>query len=58
MNTYKTNKHEAKTLQESWFWPVDTCNNVLIDPSTLDVTKDQWDKLTKYFGFDTPNEHT
>lgn len=42
-----TNKDEIVADSDSWFWPVDTHNNVLVDPETLHWTADTWAKFKR-----------
>lgn len=39
---YKTNTGARVTAAQCWFWPVDTHNNVVVDPATIRWTKDTW----------------
>lgn len=44
---HMTNTDETVNDSDSWFWPVDTHNNVLVDPDTLHWTTDTWDKFKR-----------
>lgn len=48
---YLSNKGVTVCETCSWWWLGDEAKNVLIDPSTIQITKDQWEKMGRHYGF-------
>lgn len=49
--SYLTNKGETVCEACSWWWLTDEVANVLIDPDTVHMTKDQYLEMGRRYGF-------